>query len=453
MKQFQRALRDLFQYPSAIVGGVIIILLLSIGAYAMIAIPYQEAVVLWRGGETIWYTTPKVAAPTWVNYFRSEKLPEGFVLNSADPSLNTATHFVEKTITAGDGVTQIEIDFTFDYPYQIVPQDLILYFEPQYAEKQPFVSVTWETPDGRVIRIADMAVSKGSSYRFSQDAKLQRRVGDQFPQEAVFMLPDSDDRAAQPGQYILHMSVISFEENVDFDAELVLYGKVYGWAGTDHMRRDLGIALLWGIPIALAFGLLAALGTSISTMIIAGIGAWFGGWVDELIQRITEVNLLLPLLPILIMIGTLYSRSIWVILSVTILFSIFGGGIKTYRAIFMQVRELPYIEAARAYGASDGRIIIRYLIPRIVPLLIPGLVTGIPGYVFLEASLAVLGLGDPILPTWGKVIQDAQSNGALYLGQYYWVVEPAILLMITGLAFAMLGFALDRVFNPRLRGI
>ncbi|MBI4731230.1 MAG: ABC transporter permease, partial [Chloroflexi bacterium] len=76
----------------------------------------------------------------------------------------------------------------------------------------------------------------------------------------------------------------------------------------------------------------------------------------------------------------------------------------------------------------------------------------IPGYVFLEASLAVLGLGDPVLPTWGKIINDAQANGALYQGLYYWVLEPAVLLMITGLAFAMLGFSLDRIFNPRLRG-
>jgi peptide/nickel transport system permease protein len=63
----------------------------------------------------------------------------------------------------------------------------------------------------------------------------------------------------------------------------------------------------------------------------------------------------------------------------------------------------------------------------------------------------VLGLGDPVLPTWGKIIEDASSNGALYKGYYYWVLEPAVLLMVTGLAFAMLGFALDRIFNPRLR--
>jgi peptide/nickel transport system permease protein len=68
---------------------------------------------------------------------------------------------------------------------------------------------------------------------------------------------------------------------------------------------------------------------------------------------------------------------------------------------------------------------MRYLIPRIIPLLVPGLVVLIPSYVFLEASLAVLGLGDPVLPTWGKLIDDANLKGALYNGYYYWVLEPA----------------------------
>ena len=218
-------------------------------------------------------------------------------------------------------------------------------------------------------------------------------------------------------------------------------------------RRDLMIPLMWGAPIALAFGLLASLGTSVLTMIIAAIGAWYGGWVDELIQRITEVNLVLPFLSILIMVGTFYSRSIWVILGVTIALSIFTGSIKGYRAIFIQVKESTYVEAARAYGASNTRIIFLYLIPRMIPLLLPGLVSSVPAFVFLEASLAVLGLGDPVLPTWGKIINDADGNGALYKGLYYWILEPAALLMFTGLGFAMLGFALDRVFNPRLRGM
>jgi peptide/nickel transport system permease protein len=93
------------------------------------------------------------------------------------------------------------------------------------------------------------------------------------------------------------------------------------------------------------------------------------------------------------------------------------------------------------------------MIPRILPVLIPTFVTLIPSFVFLEASLAVLGLGDPVLPTWGKVLNDAQAQSALYQGYYYWMLGPAVLLMLTGLGFAMLGFALDRVFNPRLRTI
>jgi len=242
-----------------------------------------------------------------------------------------------------------------------------------------------------------------------------------------------------------------FEPGADLDARLVIYGKVHGLAGTDHLRRDITVALLWGAAIALAFGLLAAVGSSISTLVIAAIGVWYGRWADASIQRVTELNMILPGLPILILVGTLYTRSIWVILGIVILLGVFSASIKVYRAIFLQVRESPYIEASRAYGASNRRIILLYMVPRVIPVLVPGFVTLIPSFVFLEASLAFLGLGDPVLPTWGKVLNDAQQNGALYKGYYYWVLAPAILLMFTGLGFAMVGFNLDRIFNPRLR--
>jgi peptide/nickel transport system permease protein len=153
------------------------------------------------------------------------------------------------------------------------------------------------------------------------------------------------------------------------------------------------------------------------------------------------------------MVGTFYSRSIWTLLLVTILLNMFSASIKSQRAIFLQVKESTYIEAAIAYGASDLRIVTRYMIPRVIPMIIPGLVSAVPSYVFLEASLALLGLGDPSIPTWGKVINDARMYGAHYQGMYYWILEPAVFLMITGLGFALLGFALDRIFNPRLRGM
>jgi peptide/nickel transport system permease protein len=293
------------------------------------------------------------------------------------------------------------------------------------------------------------------SYRLSQDKSLKRKLGGQAPEIGLFADPASppDKPRALAGPYTLEVSAIVFEEDADIDGEFIVYGQLHGLAGTDHRRRDLMIAMLWGTPIALSFGLMAAVGTTITTMTISGIGTWFGGWVDDIIQRVTEVNMILPLLPILIMIGTFYSKSLWLMLGVLILLNIFGGSIKTYRAIFIQVKESPYIEAAKAYGASNARIIFNYLIPRIIPMLIPQLVVLVPTFVFIEAALAVLGLGDPILPTWGKVINEARTNGALYQGYYYWMLEPSILLMFTGLAFSLLGYSLDRIFNPRLRGL
>lgn len=453
MSKLKNSFRELTRYPSALAGLILIIGLLALSIYTVITIPYPEAIRLWRGSEDIWYRNPRQAAPAWFNYFYTHKQPVSFALDSAQ-STNQTSPGVEKTITPRDKDSgQTIITYTFDYQYDAFPQEMALYFTSSYQVKQPYAAIVWTRPDGKEIRAANLSLLPSQTYRFSQDERLGRILMGQPAMQGLFSTEKSPNPAVLQGRYTVLVTIFTFEPDSTVDAELVLHGTLAGWAGTDHLRRDLSIALLWGTPIALAFGLLAALGTTLVTMIISAMGAWYGGWVDELIQRITEVNLLLPFLPILIMIGTFYSRSIWLILGATILLSIFGGGIKTYRAMFMQVKEAPYIEAASSYGASDMRIIIRYLSPRLVPTLIPQLVTLVPSYVFLEATLAVLGLGDPVLPTWGKIISDARANGALYEGLYYWVLEPACLLMIAGLAFALLGFALDRIFNPRLREI
>jgi peptide/nickel transport system permease protein len=450
MQSLKRTFRELLRYPSAVLGLVIISALLLLSVYAMISIPYNEAIRLWRGGEGIWYKNPKLAAPEWTNFFRTKKLPKTI-------HQSTLNGTAEKKVTLDSaGNKLIEMTFSFDYPYDAFPQELTLFFTSKFSKKQPNAEISWVMPDGKSVRVAGFGADDGEAYYFSQDTKLQRRLKGISSNIGLFMSVPSAEKAEQipvKGAYQLKISGITFEADSDLDAEFVLYGQVHGLAGTDHLRRNLGIALLWGTPIALSFGLIAALGTTITTMIIAACGVWYGGWVDELIQRITGVNMVLPFLPILIMVGAFYSRSLWVILAVTVVLGIFGAGILGYRSTFLQIKESPYIEAARAYGAGNGRIIFSYLTPRLIPLLIPGLVGAIPGYVFLEAGLAVLGLGDPVLPTWGKIINDAQANGALYQGLYYWVLEPAALLMLAGLAFAFLGFSLDRIFNPRLRGM
>jgi peptide/nickel transport system permease protein len=472
MSRLRSTFKELSAYPSALVGLSIILLLVAISIYTVITIPYSEAIHLWRGGPGVWDDVPEKASPSWLNVFRRSDLPGTLIMNSQDEAASKTREQVSES------VWQIECSFSFDYQYDQFPNEIIIFFDPTYKTKHPAINLTWvkpptaEDPEGQEIRLDYNTEQHARQYRISQtsvneklDRRMKRLLGATLPQHiGLFTDPASITEGAKAGEerpaprplqgtYTLRVSATVFEPEADVDVRLVVYGLVHGWAGTDHLRRDLGIALLWGTPIALAFGLLAAVGTTVITMIIAGIGTWYGGWLDEVIQRVTEVNMILPFLPILIMIGTFYSKSLWVMLGVVILLSIFGGAIKTYRAMLLQVKESAYIEAARAYGAGNMRIIFRYLLPRIIPMLIPGLVVAIPGFVFLEAALGVLGLGDPTLPTWGKVINEAYNGGALHQGQYYWILEPSLLLIITGFAFALVGFSLDRVFNPRLRGL
>lgn len=446
MSALREGLKEFARYPSAIAGLVIIAALVAVAIYAVIAIPYSEGMRLWRGGEEIWIENPRNARPGWVNLFSRARLPRTIVVSSEEAQR-------KKARPLPGGLRALEISLPFDYPYGAFPSEINLFLKASFKERTSYVSLSWLTPDGRRISLGERSMRAYGRYSISLDRRLAQRLGRGPPEIALFGRPDGEAGTSPPleGRYELRIEGLFFEEGSDLDAKLVVYGQVYGLAGTDHRRRDLMVALLWGTPVALAFGFLAAVGSSLTTLVIAAVGVWYGRWVDALIQRITEVNAILPVLPILVMIGIFYSRSLWVMLGAIIGLSIFSLGIKLYRSIFLQVKESPYIEAARAYGAGNFRIIFRYMIPRVIPVLIPQFVILIPSFVFLEAGLAVLGLGDPVLPTWGKVVNDAYANGALYKGYYYWVLAPSALLMLTGAGFALVGFALDRVFNPRLR--
>ena len=267
----------------------------------------------------------------------------------------------------------------------------------------------------------------------------------------MFADPSADKPLALPGTYQLKIKAMTFEDGSDVDIELVLLGRVSGWAGTDHLRRNLVVPLFWGLPFALGFGLLGTTITTLIALVVAAAGVWFGGWVDDLIQRITEANMILPVLAVSILVFALYNINLWIILAVVIFLQAFSSPVKSFRAAFLQVKEAPYIEGARAYGASNTRIILKYMIPRIFPVLIPQIVNLIPSLVFMEATLGLFNVFDPRFPTWGRVIYAALTNSALWSGYQYWVLEPLSLLLLTALGFSLFGFALERVLNPRLQ--
>ncbi|MFC2078284.1 ABC transporter permease [Candidatus Bipolaricaulota bacterium] len=432
-----RALDAVRTYP-AMVGSVsIILILIGITIYAVISIPLSEAIALWDATHEAWIDAPRSAAPAWTNLFRSEKLPETQILRLADGEKSEGK--------ASESVRYDETVLRFDYRFTSFPDEARIFLDVAYGQQAPIVAVTWIKPDGTEIRL----------FRGNPDRSHRIRISRRAEVLAAFGIPDQAGPSANPavmqGEYKLRIESQSFEEAFSIDGRLVVAGKVYGLAGTDNEGRDLMIGLLWGTPIALAFGLLATIGTTIFGFILAAIGTWFGGWADASVQRLTEVGMMLPMLPILIMVGKFFSSSIWVLLGFIVGLGIFTGAVKSYRAMFLQVKDSLYIEAARAYGASDMRIIFRYMIPKIIPALVPSFVMGIPRFVFLEASFAVLGIADPRLPTWGKVLSDGRAG--LYLGHYHGVLEPAFLLILTGLSFTMLGYVLDRTFNTGLRSV
>jgi len=233
---------------------------------------------------------------------------------------------------------------------------------------------------------------------------------------------------------------------------LKIYGTVFGLAGTDDQRRDLMTGLLWGAPVALAFGVAAAVVVVLIQTVLGAISGWYGGAIDETIQRSADIFLIIPILPILIIIQLVFHRpGILAILFVVVAFGIVGSTTKVVRSIVLQIREEQFVEAAQSYGASRLRILFRYIMPRVMPYVFALVALSVPAFIFLEASLSFLGLGDPTLPTWGATLGNAYNGSALYYGYWWWVAFPTLGIVYTAIGFALLGYAFDKVINPRLR--
>jgi peptide/nickel transport system permease protein len=450
------ALKRFLRSPLGVVGLAIISILVVVSISTVILIPPDEAAIEWRAESSTAISRPKSAKPAWTNFFRKDDLPVTLVMGSVtDPASKTVTEDI-------NGVGETTIEFTFNYPYKAFPQDMAVMFEAQTIKKNPFVTLTWITPDLRETELMRSRVNSGQSFIISRD--FSGREGDtsatqftpslsgtggQAPAiESLFISPAENGSEAQRGKYTLRIKAFTFEPGSNLDTKMILYGKVFGLAGTDNQRRDLKVGLLWGLPIALLIGIIGALATTLLSLTIAAVAAWFGGWVDGLIQRISEISMIIPAFALALTIFYMVSNSIWLAFSAIILLMVFGNAVKTYRAAFVQVLQSGYIEAARSYGASDWRIIWHYMVPVIIPLLIPQITIMVPFFVFYETSLAFVGVMDPVLPTWGKMVYDALDAGA-YSGYNYWVIQPIALMLITGIAFAMLGTALNSALNPK----
>ncbi len=203
MNAFKNSFQQMLYYPSALVGMLVVFLLVFTAMYAMIKIPYQEAIRLWRGGEDVWYQNPKFAPPAWINYFSSKKYAELFAVRTSDGTM------VKEVTPGAEGTATTSASYTFDFTYDYYPQDMILYFTSAYQQKQPFVSVEWLTPDDRKIRITNQAITQKQTYRFSQDEKLKTRLRTEDVIQQMFSDPETGKLIK--GQYQLLITGTTFE--------------------------------------------------------------------------------------------------------------------------------------------------------------------------------------------------------------------------------------------------
>ncbi len=484
---FIEAIRTKSGMAATAMLGFLVLLAVLVPIFA----PYN-VVSAWNT-PTVWADNPKLAAPEWSQIFVGKDLSKTIIIPYYPDSSGFEKVRVVENSTSSQVFTLVQLTKTFSFQYDSFPSELSLYVTANFGNVSPLVSVFWTRPDNQTIHLFDdvpgikapQVITYSLSVPNFKDPSYQAYTSIEKwlinanvtnatewsnlypmssgfytspPQSQVLLFAKLNHSMLNPntaqvlkGDYTIRILVLGFSATDDANAKAVVFGEVYGLAGTDDQRRDLLVALMWGAPVALAFGLAGALASVLIQTILGALGGWYGGLVDEFVQRAADFYLIIPTLPILILIGLLYRPGILAILFILVVFGVVGATTKVVRSIVLQVREEQFIEAARSYGASRRRILFRYIIPRTMPYTFALIALTVPAFIFLEASLSFLGLGDPILPTWGHVLGNAYDGGALFYGKWWWILFPAGGIIFATVAFALLGYAFDKVLNPRLR--
>jgi peptide/nickel transport system permease protein len=235
-----------------------------------------------------------------------------------------------------------------------------------------------------------------------------------------------------------------------FDFDFHTLGAVYGLLGTDNRGRDIFSRIIYGTRISLEVGLLVAcLSTAIG--VAAGVASgYFGGAFDEVSMRLVDLMMCLPFFPLLLAFADMFQRNLWIIMFLIVLWG-WGGLARIVRSQVLSLREMPFIEAAVATGASKTYILRKHILPNVFPLIFSFLVLAVPGAILTESGLSFLGLGDPTLVTWGRIINEAMNGGALAANAWWWLFAPGVAIVLVCLSFVLVARAFDKIVNPRLR--
>ena len=448
----QEIKKEFFKSKMGIAGIAILTILILTSIITIIAIPietFQE----WNNPES-WITYPKTAIPVWVNLFLTEKIPEHKIL--VEPNIET---------TFNDEINLTSYQFNLNFNYDQFPKDFIYSYLLEYSGS-PLLQMSVIRPDGVKLELVSTSLPHSNlktihndrifstdamikKELFLQEEKFEFKINELSVEDIIFSKTESN--IPLKGNYVFLIDFYEIdEESKIIDSKLIIGGKAFGIMGTDELRRDLAIGLLWGTPLALFIGLAVSIGSVVMGLVYGIYAGFKGKKTDETMMRFNDILYALPALPFLIILSVTISNSIFVMTGFLMIFG-WVGIAKVARSMSLQIKTRGYVEAATIMGQKDSKMILKHILPQLLPYAFASIAISVPAAITTEAGLSFLGLGDPSFPTWGQILHDANTFGAAARGLWWWIVPPGIMIAITGLAFVFIGNALDSIINPKLK--
>jgi len=221
--------------------------------------------------------------------------------------------------------------------------------------------------------------------------------------------------------------------------------------GSTRMGRDVYTQLVWGSRTSLAVGFLAgAIVTALGTLIGVTAG-YFGGRVDESFNFATNVVLVIPQLPLLLVLAAFIGAAGPFVIALIIGLTSWGWGARVTRAQALSLRQREFIEASRALGEPAWRMILVELLPNLLSIISLNFIGSVIYTIITEATLEFLGLGDPLAVSWGTMLYNAQITAAITVGAWWELLAPCAAIATIGIGLSLVNFGVDEISNPRIR--